>query len=111
MDVPTIVAAALQILLALVGFPAALAALLTILGKFGLTPELAQKIAFYANVVAFLGIAVAVATGQTALVALIDASLVGLAKLLADIIVILGGFGLSYAHTARRLAEARRLSL
>lgn len=111
MDVPTIITAALQILLALVGFPAALSALLTLLGKFGLSPALASQISFYANVLAFVGIAILVATGQTALVQIIDASLVGVAKLLADIIIVLGGFGISYVRTARSLAEARRLSL
>lgn len=100
-DLVTLLNAAIQILIALVGFPAALSAALAILMKFGLTAELAAQISFWANVAAFVGIAYLVFTGQTALVAVIDASLAGLAKLLADILVILGGFAVSLASTGK----------
>lgn len=111
MDLPTIVRAALEILLGLVGFPAALSYLLTIAERFGLDPAFAEKIAFGANVVAFVLIAYAVYTGQGNLVAVIDAALAGFAKLLADIIVILGGFALSYVKTVKHVSENRRLLL
>lgn len=100
-DLVTLLNAAIQILIGLVGFPAALSALLALAMKFGLSDVLASQISFWANVVAFAGIAYLVFSGQTALVVIIDASLAGLAKLLADILVILGGFAVSLTSTAK----------
>lgn len=111
MDIPTIVTAALQLLLSLVGFPAALSAAIAIAEKLGLTPEAAQIVSLVANAVAFLGLAYLVVTGQTALAAVIDASLVGVARLLADLVIVLGGFAISYRSTASHVRALRAVNL
>lgn len=111
MDVPTIVTAALQLLLGLTGFPAALAAVIAIAEKFGMSAAAAQVVSLVANAVVFLGLAYLVFTGQTAIAAVIDASLVGVAKLAADILVILGGFALSYRQTASHVRALRAVNL
>lgn len=119
MDVVTLINAAVQILLTLVGFPAFLAAVLSILMKFGVSADVASTISFVANAVALVGIAYLVFTGQSALVAVIDASLGGLAKLLVDVLIIIGGpavtlsltgsFTRSLAAHSSNFAEAKRL--
>lgn len=114
MDVPTIVNAALQIFLALVGFPATLAAVIAIAEKLGLSTATAQTVSLVANLVAFIAIGYLVITGQGALAAVIDASLVGVAKLLADIVVILGtvgAFAISYRSTASHVRALRAVNL
>ena len=111
MDIPTVVTAALQLLLGLVGFPAALSAVIAIAEKFGLSQAAAQTVSLVANAVAFIGLAYLVITGQTALAAVIDASLVGVARLLADILIVLGGFAISYRSTASHVRALRAVNL
>lgn len=102
-DLATLVQAALTLFMSLVGFPAALAAVLALVMKFvpGVTAEVAGWISFAANALFFLVIAYLVYTGQSAIVASLDSLFGGLADILAKIIVVLGGFGISFLSTAK----------
>jgi len=75
---------------ALVGFPAFLTALLNLL-MFLKVPLNPDGFYFWANVIAFGGVAVAVFTGRTDILSSLDAALAGLAKILVDILILAGG--------------------
>lgn len=113
-DLPTLVLAILQVLTALQGLPAVLAYVLQIAEQFGLTVAAANTISFVVNVLAFIGIGYLLLTGQGALAQTIDAALVGVAKLLADIVIILGtlgGFGYATLKTAEYRLRHRAVRL
>lgn len=76
----------------LVGWPAFLTALINLLKFVKVLPNgAANTVNFWANVFAFVGVGVAVFTGKTDVLNWIDANLVGFAKILVDILVLLGG--------------------
>jgi len=80
-----------QAFAALVGFPAFLMSVINLAKYFGLPDNAADAVNFWGNVVAYVGVAVLVFTGKLDLLGGIDEALVGLAKLLADILIILSG--------------------
>jgi hypothetical protein len=101
-SLPDLVTVALTILTSLVGFPAALAALINIGLKLGLLDAAkAAWVSFGANVIAFGVIFYLVFTGGVGIISPLDASLSGLAKLLADILIVLGGFAVSFSNTGK----------
>lgn len=101
-DLAAFLQAVLAIFVTLVGFPSALAAVINLLIKFNvITDAVAGWVSFAANAIMFLVVAYFVFTGQSAVVATIDSVFVGLAKLLADILIVVGGFGVSFLSTAK----------
>lgn len=101
----------LQAFAALVGFPAFLAAVINILKRFGLPDNTANTVNFWANIAAYAGVAFLVFTGRLELLGGIDITLGGLAKLLADILVILGGSLTSMAMARQYHSGLRGLPL
>lgn len=97
---------------ALVGFPAFLAALINLL-KFMkvLSDGAAGYVNFWGNVLAFVLVGVAVFTGQTDLLNWIDASLVGFAKILVDVLALLSGSLLSMIMARKYHAGLRGLPI
>lgn len=102
-DIVTLLTAALQIFTALVGYPAAVAAASAIALKLGAPAQLVADASGVLNVIVFAGVAYLLATGNTGLVTLIDNALGGVAKLLADIVVVLGGFAAARVNTSSYL--------
>jgi len=99
MDVINLIVAAFS---ALVGFPAFLAALINLLKFLKIVPDgAADAVNFWANVIAFVAVGVLVFTGETDILSWIDGTLAGVAKILVDILVILGG-GLTSMVMARK---------
>lgn len=99
MDVINLIVSAFS---ALVGFPAFLAALINLLKFLNVLADgAADGFNFWANVLAFVAVGVAVFTGQTDVLNWIDQNLVGLARILVDILVLLGG-GLTSMVMARK---------
>lgn len=87
MDVIQLIEAAFA---ALVGFPAVLTAVGNLLAYFAPSLNL-DAFYFWANVIGFGVVAFFVFTGQLDVLSNIDAALSGLAKLLADVLIIIGG--------------------
>lgn len=102
-DVVTLLTAALQVFTALVGFPAALAAASAIAIKLGASPAFVAAATNIITLVSFAGVAYLLATGQGGLITVVDASLAGLAKLLADIVIVLGGYAAARVQTSQYL--------
>lgn len=99
MDVINLIVAAFS---ALVGFPAFLAALINLLKYLKVLPDgSADAVNFWANVIAFVGVGVAVFLGKTDVLNWVDGTLSGVAKILVDILVILSG-GLTSMVMARK---------
>jgi hypothetical protein len=110
-DLSALVQAALGIFVGLVGWPNALSVALALLMKIwpAFTAETAGWVSFVANAAMFIVVAYLVFTGQMPVVGSIDSAFGGLAKLLADILIILGSFGVALHTTAastRKVAEA-----
>jgi len=92
----------------LVGFPAFLTALINLLKFLKVLPDgTADGFNFWANVVAFVAVGVAVFTGKTDVLNWVDANLVGLARILVDVLVLLGG-GLTSMVMARKYHSGLR---
>lgn len=87
-DIVSIVTAAFSLLL---GWPALLAAAINLAKRYGLPEGSASKVNFWANVVAWVGVAYFVFTGQTDALSKLDGTLSGLAKILVDILILTGG--------------------
>lgn len=105
MDVINLVLSAFS---ALVGFPAFLAALINLLKFLGvLTDGNANTVNFFGNLIAFVAVGVAVFLGKTDVLSWIDGTLVGAAKILVDILVLLGG-GLTSMVMARQYHNGLR---
>lgn len=89
MDVINLV---LAVFSSLVGFPAFLAALINLLKFLNvLNDGNANTVNFFGNLLAFVVVGVAVFTGKTDVLSWIDGTLVGVAKILVDLLVLLGG--------------------
>lgn len=101
----------LAVLTSMVGFPAFLGTGLTLLMKLFpsvVTDVVAQWVSFVANIAMFGVIGYLALTGQLAWVTTIDNAFGGLNKLLLDVLIIVGGFGISFLSTpkyARAVAE------
>lgn len=103
--------AALQVLTALVGYPAAVAAAAAIALKLGAPAAFVDSATNIVNLVVFLGVAYLLATGQGGLITVIDNALGGIAKLLADIVIVLGGFAATRVNTSHYLTRIASHSL
>jgi len=107
MDIINLVLAAFSVL---VGWPAFLTAAINLLKFLKVLPDgAADGVNFWANVAAFVAVGVAVFTGKTDILSWVDASLVGLAKILVDILVLLGGSMTSMAMARNYHAGVRGL--
>jgi hypothetical protein len=81
----------LDAFMALAGFPAFLAALINLLKFVKILPDgLAPAVNFWGNVLAFGAVAYFVFSGNLDILGGVDAALGGLAKLIADLLIILG---------------------
>lgn len=87
----------LQILAGLVGFPAFLAALINIAKYFGLADGLAGTVNFWAHVLAYVGVAVAVFLGKIDILPQIDVQLGNIANLLLAVLSFLSSLGIAKA--------------
>lgn len=85
----------LQIVAGLVGFPALLAAVINIAKHFGLPDGYATSVNFWAHVVVYVGVAVAVFLGQVDILPGIDASLGAVANVLIAILSFLVSIGVA----------------
>lgn len=92
-----IIAQITAVFLALFGWPAFLAAAINILKYFKLPDGAASQINFWANIVAWVVVAYFVFTGQTTALNALDGALAGLAKILVDALILIGG---ATAHIA-----------
>lgn len=102
----------LTVFTALVGWPAFLAALINLLKFFKVLPDgAADGFNFWANVLAFVGVGAAVFLGRTDVLNWIDGSLVGLAKILVDVLILVGGTGISAGLTRKYHGLYRGLPL
>lgn len=119
-DFGSLAAAALALLTGLVGFPAALGGILALANKLFptvVTASVSSWISFAANAVMFGVIGYLVFTGQSSLVGNIDSAFAGLAKLVADIAIIIGGLTINvasvpfYAKHARQHVARMKLAL
>lgn len=110
-DVGAFLQAVFGVLTSMVGFPAALGTILALLMKLFptvVTDVVAKWVSFAANIVMFAVIGWLALTGGLAWVTTIDNAFGGLNKLLLDVLVIVGGFGISFLSTpkyARAVAE------
>lgn len=95
---------------ALIGFPALLTAVGNLLAFFGVPLNL-DAFYFWGNVLGFLGVAVAVFTGNLAILSGIDVALSGLAKLLVDLLIILGGAATSLSVNLKMQARASAMQV
>jgi len=110
LDINALVQLAIATLMALVGFPALLSLVLTTLEYFGkITQEQADKINFWANAVAFVGIFILAVAGKIEMINQIDVLLSQVAKAALQILILLGvpaGFAITKAfHTQHRNAS------
>lgn len=81
----------MAVMAGLVGFPSLLSVLVVALEHWGwLSPDKVDQFNFWANAIVFGGIAVLAFLGKLALVNIIDLDLGSLAKLLTEILIILG---------------------
>lgn len=95
---------------ALVGFPALLTAIGNLLVFFKVPLNL-EAFYFWGNVLGFVGVAVAVFTGATDVLSWVDVALGGVAKLLVDVLIILGGAATSMAVNFRMGNKVSTLSV
>lgn len=103
-DVGAFLQAVLALFTSLVGFPAFVGTALALLMKlFPLvfTDTLSKWVSFGASAIMFGVLAFLALTGQLAWVATIDNAFGGLNKLLLDILIVVGGFGISLATTPK----------
>ena len=115
----------LQIFAALVGFPAFLAAAINLAKYFGwLDDGSAPVVVFWANIVAFVGVAVAVFYVKLDVLAAIDNALGVVGVILVDILAMLTSMGLTklfhaglrgipvigYSHSIAEFGEIRQPS-
>lgn len=87
----------LTIVAGLVGFPAFLAAVINIAKYFGLADGLASVVNFWAHVVVYVGVAVAVFTGKIDIVGNLDVQLGSIAQLLLAVLSFLSSIGIAKA--------------
>jgi hypothetical protein len=101
-DVSVIVQLAYAAFIALVGWPALLSVIVTALQYYNvLTPSTSETFMFWANVVVFGGIFILALLGKISLVNSIDAAFGMLAKVLLDVLILLGvplGFRFARDH-------------
>lgn len=84
--------------IALVGWPAFQVAVVNLLKLIKVVPDgAARTVTFWSSALVFVGVAYLVFTGQLDILSSLDATLSGLAVLVGNIIVILGGFTASLA--------------
>ena len=89
MDTINLVLAAFS---ALVGFPSLIAALGNFLKVLKVLPDgAANAYNFWANVLVFVGVGFAVFTGKTDVLSWLDTAAGGVAKIIAEVIVLMGG--------------------
>ena len=89
---PPDLSAAWGAFLALVGWPAFLVAAINLLKFAHILPDgWAGKVTYWVNVAAFVGVAYLVFSGQTNMLTSIDSALSTFAKVLVDILILLGG--------------------
>ncbi len=111
MDIVQLVQIAITFFVALAGWPAVLSAVMTLLEYFGwITAAGADTFNFWANVVVFLAVLAAVIFGYADFIPQIDAGLAGLAKIIVDILVILGVPTLNIINTKRFAVHTRQLA-
>ena len=85
----------------LVGFPALVAAAVNVAKYFELLPDgAAPAVVFWVNIVGFVGVAVAYFTGNTPLLAQIDAQLGSLAMFLLTFVTFIGELGFAKLYHA-----------
>ena len=107
-----IVGAVTAIFVTLVGWPSFLAAVLNLFKFAGWLPDNAAPVVnFWANIVAFVGVAVAVFTGQLDILSKVDVSLGNLANVITQILILLGGALGSMTMTANFHKGLRGLPL
>ena len=101
-DVSVIVQLAYAAFVALVGWPALLSVIVTALQYYNiLGPSSAEKFMFWANAVVFAGIFILALLGKLSLVNSIDVVFGSLAKIVADVLILLGvplGFRFARDH-------------
>ena len=85
----------LQIIAGLVGFPAFLAALINVAKYFGLADGLASAVNFWAHVLVYVGVAVAVFLGKIDILSGIDLQLGAIAQLLVAVLAFLSSLGIA----------------
>jgi len=107
MDILNVILAAFG---ALVGFPALLTAVGNLLAYFKV-PLNMDAFYFWGNVLGFLGVAVAVFTGATDILSGLDVAFSGIAKLLVDLLIILGGAAVSLGNNLRMHARAASMQV
>ncbi len=106
-DVSVIVQLAYAAFLALVGWPALLGVIVTALEYYQvLTPSTAETFMFWANVVVFGGIFVLAILGKLSLVNSVDVAFGMLAKVLTDVLILLG-VPLGFKYTRGHVEEFR----
>jgi len=111
MDIVQLVQIAVTVFVALAGWPAFLSAVITLLEYFGvLSTTSTDGFNFWANVIVFLAVLAAVIFGYADFIPQLDAGLVGLAKLIVDILIVLGVPTLNILNTKRFTVHARQLS-
>ena len=85
----------------LVGFPALVAAAVNVAKYFELLPDgAAPAVVFWVNIAGFVGVAVAYFTGNTPLLAQIDAQLGSLAMFLLTFVTFIGELGFAKLYHA-----------
>jgi len=105
-----ILQAIFDVFVTLVGFPAFLMALINLLKLLKVLPDgAANAFNFWGNVIFFGVVAFFVFTGQGDTLSWLDGILAGAAKLIADVIIILGGFTASTIMTRQYHLMARGL--
>jgi hypothetical protein len=111
MDIVQLVQIAVTFFVALAGWPALLSAVITLLEYFGvITPAGADGVNFLANVAVFLAVLAAVIFGYADFIPQLDAGLAGLAKIIIDILIILGVPTLNIITTKRYTSRVRSLT-
>jgi hypothetical protein len=103
-DVGAFLQAVLALLTSMVGFPAFVGTALALLTKLFptiFTDTLSKWVSFGANILMFGVIGYLMLAGQLGWVTTIDTAFGGLNKLLLDILIVVGGFGISLATTPK----------
>lgn len=91
LDFSAFVMLVMSVIAGLVGLPSLLSVLIVALEHWNLlSPENVDKFNFWANAVVFVGVAVLAFLGKLPLVNVIDTDLGSIAKLLTEILIILG---------------------
>jgi hypothetical protein len=93
----------LQIVAGLVGFPAFLAALINVAKWFGLADGYASIVNFWAHVLVYVGVGVAVFFGKVDILPGLDASLGAIAQVLLAILAFLSSIGIAKGFNAKVL--------